>query len=134
MAKIYWYRLILTLHICYRQYRVPFNVCLLANWRKIIFKENLRRLLNIINECCKSNQCKLRTPYFLKLVAGILPLAFMWSIWLFTCDSIQTEADGRCVYNCAKQDLNPIVHCTPIRRMDTIQQWYLGREQSGTLM
>lgn len=36
-------------------------------------------IMNIINECCRSNQCKLRTPYILKLGAGILPLVFMWS-------------------------------------------------------
>lgn len=41
MAKIYWYQLILTLRICYRQYRMHFNVYLLANQRKIIFEENL---------------------------------------------------------------------------------------------
>lgn len=41
MAKMYWYSLILTLHICYRQYRVHFNVCSLTNKRKTIFKENL---------------------------------------------------------------------------------------------
>lgn len=58
MAKMYWYQLILTLRTCYRQYREHFNICLLANQRKIIFKENLanvdiflisKRLYNVHN-------------------------------------------------------------------------------------
>lgn len=71
-------------------------------------------IMNTINECCRSyTQCKLRTPYFLKRGAVILPLVFLCDLF----DYLPTQTWRQIikhVYNCAKCDLNPTVRCTPV--------------------